>query len=177
MNGYFTSITLSGEKMEPYQANSHTHPTDTYWKHKRGHCGQRKSLRTQQLALIVSEMKKDGRIRGKERKPFRKSPKWRSTRRFSSSPTILWRQRRRRGSTRTHLSSPGGTPPEAAPASRCARTDRAAQTPCAPSGPWAPVCRASAAAACSSLCFLSLSAPHRATEAWSKDKKTFISTY
>lgn len=35
----------------------------------------------------------------------------------------------------THLSSPGGTPLEAVPASQCAQTDTGAQTPCAASAP------------------------------------------
>lgn len=132
---------------------------------------KKKIFRTRQLALIISEMKKDEKARGKEREQFWRSPMWRSTSKDFSSPTDPWRQRRRRGSTGTHLSSPGGTPPEAAPASRCARTDTGAQTVCAPSGPGAPGGRAPAAAACSSLCSLSPWAPHRATEAWSKSKR------
>lgn len=171
MNGYFTSIFSSGEKTESYQVNSDTHCTDTSWKYKRGHWTKKKIFRTRQLALIISEMKKDEKARGKEREQFWKSPMWRSTSKDFSSPTNPWRQRRRRGSTGTHLSSPGGTPPEAAPASRCARTDTGAQTVCAPSGPGAPGGRAPAAAACSSLCSLSPWAPHRATEAWSKSKR------
>lgn len=132
---------------------------------------QSKFLRTRQLALIISEMKKAEKARGKEREQSWKSPMWRNTSKDFSSPTDPWRQRRRRGSMGTHLSSPGGTPPEAAPASRCARTDTEAQTLCAPSGPGAPGGRARAAAACSSLCSLSPWAPHRATEAWSKNKR------
>lgn len=83
--------------------------------------------------------------------------------RFTPAPPSREGRGRREGPGRTHLSSPGGTPPEAVPASQCARTDTGAQTPCAPSAPGAPVCRPPAAAACSSLCSLSLSVPHTAT--------------